>query len=434
MAYGRWRSRRWHGSALSLVGVMALVLALTLGMGGGGLGASALAALQDGTPDPAESPAATETVEPEATEAATEAPTEAPAADIDLAVSDDEINRDAPGAAIVAQGLVYVESDEIVWRARQIDIPAVADAVSIGADDASFLLQRTGETVVRNDVTNKRTRIEVGEAFFAPAGDAYTRANYVEAESQAWLVELTVPDAEPDTATGGDVFYESESFGDVPTGTYDAELTRGVLFPDEEDFFLVQTGSAMVMATYGSIEVTSGTDPAVTLEVGDGQLVTGDVAIRNGGPEPVAYVVAAIGAPVADPAATDDGEDATPGATDDGTPEAADPVDDGDVTEDVTGDAADDVTGDASGGVPVVDGDDGTDSDGDRLTDAQEAQLGTDPFVQDTDGDGIDDGTEVIDFGTDPINPDSDADGFSDGDEQYIFGTDPLDASSFPEE
>ncbi len=418
MAYGKWWSRRWHGRALSLVGVMALVLALTLGMGGGGLSAGALAALQEGTPDPAESPVATETVEAEPTEAATEAP----AADIDLAVSDEEINRDAPGAAIIAQGLVYVESDEIVWRARQIDIPTVEDAVSIGADNVSFLVQRTGETVVRNDVTNKRTRIEVGEAFYAPAGDAYTRANYVEAESQAWLIELTVPDAEPDTLTGGDIFYESETFGDVPTGTYDAELTRGVLFPDEEDFFLVQTGSAMVMATYGSIEVSSGTDAPVTLEVGDGQLVTGDVAIRNGGPEPVAYVVAAIGAPVADPVAADDAPGATPGATDDGTPQAADPVDEGDAT------------GDATGGVPVVEGDDGTDSDGDRLTDAQEAELGTDAFTQDTDADGIDDGTELIDFGTDSLNPDSDADGFSDGDEQYSFGTDPLDASSFPEE
>ena len=418
MAYGKWWSRRWHGRALSLVGVMALVLALTLGMGGGGLSAGALAALQEGTPDPAESPVATETVEAE--------PTEAPAADIDLAVSDEEINRDAPGAAIIAQGLVYVESDEIVWRARQIDIPTVEDAVSIGADNVSFLVQRTGETVVRNDVTNKRTRIEVGEAFYAPAGDAYTRANYVEAESQAWLIELTVPDAEPDTLTGGDIFYESETFGDVPTGTYDAELTRGVLFPDEEDFFLVQTGSAMVMATYGSIEVSSGTDAPVTLEVGDGQLVTGDVAIRNGGPEPVAYVVAAIGAPVADPVAADDAPEATPGATDDGTPQAADPVDEGDATGDDTGDA--------TGGVPVVEGDDGTDSDGDRLTDAQEAELGTDAFTQDTDADGIDDGTELIDFGTDSLNPDSDADGFSDGDEQYSFGTDPLDASSFPEE
>ncbi|MDQ3167625.1 MAG: hypothetical protein M3P94_03140 [Chloroflexota bacterium] len=433
MAYGRWWSRRWHGGALSVVGMMALVLSLTIGIGGGGLSAGALAALQDGTPDPAESPEAieaTEVAEPDPTEAPTEVPEEDLATDIDFAVSDDEVNRDAPGAAVIAQGLVYVESDEIVWRARQIDIPAVEDAVSIGADNASFLLQRTGATVVRNDVSNKRTRIEVGEAYYAPAGDAYTRANYVEETSQAWLVELTVADAEPDTATGGDVFYESDPFGDVATGTYDAELTRGVLFPDEEDFFLVQTGSAMVLATFGSIEVSSGTDAPVTLEVGDGQLVTGDVAIRNAGPEPVAYVVAAIGTAVPDPVATGTTADATPGASDDGTPEAADVADD---TADVPDNTADD-GGDTAGGVPVIDGDDGTDSDSDRLTDAQEAALGTDPAAQDSDGDGIDDGTEIIDFGTDPLNPDSDADGFSDGDEQYTFGTDPLDAASFPDQ
>ena len=42
------------------------------------------------------------------------------------------------------------------------------------------------------------------------------------------------------------------------------------------------------------------------------------------------------------------------------------------------------------------------DSDGDGLSNLQEAQLGTNPNVPDTDGDALLDGAEVMRFGTDP--------------------------------
>jgi len=63
--------------------------------------------------------------------------------------------------------------------------------------------------------------------------------------------------------------------------------------------------------------------------------------------------------------------------------------------------------------VPAV-----VDSDGDGLNDRTELELGTDPAAADTDGDGLDDGTELTN-GTSPLAPDSDHDGISDG-------TDPL--------
>ncbi|HSP42276.1 MAG TPA: sialate O-acetylesterase, partial [Luteolibacter sp.] len=55
---------------------------------------------------------------------------------------------------------------------------------------------------------------------------------------------------------------------------------------------------------------------------------------------------------------------------------------------------------------------------GDGLTNLQEYQLGTNPLLADTDGDGLDDGPEVAGAGnrppTDPLNPDTDGDGLSD--------------------
>lgn len=67
------------------------------------------------------------------------------------------------------------------------------------------------------------------------------------------------------------------------------------------------------------------------------------------------------------------------------------------------------------------------DSDGDGLSNLQEAQLGTNPNVPDSDADALLDGAEVMRFGTDPLNPDTDSDGLSDGDEIRLstFPTNP---------
>lgn len=54
------------------------------------------------------------------------------------------------------------------------------------------------------------------------------------------------------------------------------------------------------------------------------------------------------------------------------------------------------------------------DQDGDGLSIAQEVSAGSDPTLFDTDGDGIDDGSEISIYGTKPYATDSDADGQSD--------------------
>lgn len=55
------------------------------------------------------------------------------------------------------------------------------------------------------------------------------------------------------------------------------------------------------------------------------------------------------------------------------------------------------------------------DWDGDGLSDTEERARGTNPYNQDTDGDGLKDGLEARTNGLDPLQPDSDGDGMNDG-------------------
>lgn len=58
-----------------------------------------------------------------------------------------------------------------------------------------------------------------------------------------------------------------------------------------------------------------------------------------------------------------------------------------------------------------------TDSDGDGITNFKEKEIGTDPYLMDTDSDGLIDKIEVEYTKTDPLKTDTDEDGIKDGDE-----------------
>ncbi|HEX2021165.1 MAG TPA: putative metal-binding motif-containing protein [Candidatus Thermoplasmatota archaeon] len=71
------------------------------------------------------------------------------------------------------------------------------------------------------------------------------------------------------------------------------------------------------------------------------------------------------------------------------------------------------------------------DSDGDGLLDIGELAIGAEPFVRDTDRDGLLDGPEVHAYGTSPVDADTDGDLHGDGTE-VDAGSDPEDPTSVP--
>lgn len=70
------------------------------------------------------------------------------------------------------------------------------------------------------------------------------------------------------------------------------------------------------------------------------------------------------------------------------------------------------------------------DSDNDGLYDAEEEKLGTNPEKADTDGDGLNDSSEVDVYDTDPLSTDTDGDGVSDYDEVKEYNTNPKKADT----
>ncbi|HEY8445575.1 MAG TPA: hypothetical protein VIL01_00550 [Thermomicrobiales bacterium] len=348
---------------------------------------------------------------------AQEATPESPAPSADLPPTREQV---------IAQGLAIFDTEPAIWRVTEIEPPSEEDAASF-VGDVSFTLQISGATVIRNDVTLKRARLEPGEAYFMSAGDPYTRYAVTD-NSVIWIIDYLPPDA--DEIEGGTVVFETEPIERFPPGTRDMELIRNVLLPGEAAPYPSHQRESIILVTEGTVDV-GGTQ----LNAGQGLMVLERPVITNAGDGPASYVVVAIGARVLNPgertsSGDEDEEEATPTPEPEASPAAASPT-------------------------PTPELVPNADEDGDGLTNADEQQRGTDPFEADTDGDGLDDGAEVNEHqtdptnadtdgdgledgaevnsaGTDPNNPDTDGDGTSDGDEALVFGTDPTDPNDRP--
>lgn len=306
-----------------------------------------------------------------------------------------------PAGQTIAHGLAFLPAEAAVWRVREIEPPGPG-AAEAEAGDFAFTLQIDGVTVIRNDVTLKRARLEPGEAFFLSAEDPYTRWADAELPSISWIIDLAAPDTE------GDAIFVSEPVEDWPGGARDIELLRNYVQPGQVAALPGHSGAALVVVTGGTVEVAGEGVEQQTLETGGGLLAPGELQLRAAGDGTATYIAVLIGQSVLEQSAAAEREAAEGDEEPAADEEPAEPE-----------------------ATPTPDTGPEGDPDGDGLTNQQEEGAGTDPQNADSDDDGMRDGRE-IELGTDPLNPDTDGDGASDGDEALVFGTDPLDPNDTP--
>jgi uncharacterized cupin superfamily protein len=265
-------------------------LAIALGLfvtGVGGFNSPTSAvAMQESTPE--DDPDAEETPEegeesPEATEPGRSA---GPVSDLSLS---------AGQPAVLAQGLTFVSEGEKVWTVTEIDVPELEDAESDSGGSAIFL-QRQGSSIIRNDVTGKRVKLEPGEAFFRAPEDAYTMSADG-SDSKLWSFELVdVDDANQDA------FYEGRKIDGIDEASYDFEMTRFILEPGDTADLPEHNGTALIMVLGGEIEVR-GSDAPTALADGDGQTLlpdSGNATVSNSGSDVAMYVYLSLGDEVSD--------------------------------------------------------------------------------------------------------------------------------------
>ncbi len=354
---------------------------------------------------------------------------------------------------VIAQGLAVPPESASRWRVREIE-PLSADEAGPLTPDFSFAYQRSGATIIRNEVTGKRTRIEPGEAYYFSADDEYTRFRDGSDPSKTLIIEFVATDASTDV--DGQIQFDSDAIESFPAGTYDYELYRARLDGAQKTAFPAHSGPALIFVIEGSIEITPNGGSASSLAANNGLIVEGEANI-TAGKDGAIYIVAAFGDRVLDPGEEPPATEAaaTPEPTESAaTPEPTEPAATPEASKNATPVAA------KTSATPVVEptakplapsadedrdgllnGQEKTlgtdplnaDTDGDGLKDGDEVQrYKSDPTKKDTDGDGLKDGDEITKSKTDPTKADTDGDGTSDGDEWFLYGTDPTDKTSKP--
>lgn len=350
-------------------GLMTLIIAFVIMLSTLPLASNGVLAQDDAevTPDPA-LPTDNAQDEDEGTpDAATD---EEPAADDDPPAEDgdDEGSDTTPSSTdsgpgteegnpvVLAQGLSFLSGDTVAWQVREVDLPRPADAESQSFESV-LVLQRDGETIIRNDLTAKRSRLEAGEGYFIAAADPYTMT----AESRSstvWMFEVV-----PTSDVAADALYESPQIEDYDEGTYDMELIRYVLQPGQTAELPAHTGPALLMSTSGEIEFED--EGGLGLLVGgQGQLIPGEGTVSNATTEPAEYVFAAYGESV------DETTSAAPQATDDAATDetTTDDTTADEAVDDVVEEPADDTSDSLLDDTAEPPADDGTSGDGTFVT------------------------------------------------------------------
>jgi len=234
------------------------------------------------------------------------------------------------GAQVVAQGVVALPEEEVVWRAVRGRAAGAAEAPFVERP-LGFVLA-TGEPILLVDgATGAQTRLGTGEAALTAPGTEQQRAAF-QGERAGYLALELVPAADPPAAAGETVLQTGEPFQPEP-GLHDLDLVRGVLTGEETSTVPDSGAGNAILVTDGAATVAGAAGEPATLLAGelatfDGELVVG-VAGAGGAPgadDQTTFVVAIIGPAVAPVAIETPTPTPLPTPAAEPTPAAAEPT------------------------------------------------------------------------------------------------------------
>ena len=280
---------------------------------------------------------------------------------------------------VIAQSLVGFGDGEFSWQLATLPI-SETEPTAITADPATFVVADGPAAAVATPSGGGSggARLAVGEAVVALPGVGF---DVVAASPEGGtIIGVAIePGAGDGTFTPG-------------AGIRDVDLVRDVLGTNEALIVNAEV-SAFVVVTAGAVD-SAGT----TIADGAAVAMVGNITLINTSPEAATVLVAVVG-PSIGPAIDGASLPQTPSTT-----TSAGGGDDGPTTSSTS------TTTTTTTTEPPAP----TDTDSDGLTDDDETSLGTDPNNQDSDGDGIPDGTEVNSLGSNPLDTDTDSDGLTD--------------------
>ena len=202
----------------------------------------------------------------------------------------------AGAPASLAHGLAYYDGDDLVWQVQEVDVPVISEANSFTSEPA-IIVQREGQSIIRNDFTGKRALLNPGEAYFITADESFT----LMAEDDGvtvWKYTLVDPD---DVAS--DAFYESPTITSVRDNTYDFRLVRYVLNPGETADLPANSGAGLVMPGTGEVQVDHGGQLSLLGldgSRGQGQMLRQPTSIANTGSSATVVFYVLLGETVSD--------------------------------------------------------------------------------------------------------------------------------------
>lgn len=348
-------------------------------------------------------------------------------------------------ARVIAQGIAPLTDQEVVWRAVVYGARPRADA-QVATRPLGFLIASDGTLLLSNDDPETdaedltlEARLAPGEAFLVKPGTAQQRASVTDDAIEYIALELVPADGADDIGSGELLFISAPfiSGGASPDLEFDLDLVSAVLSEQESTTIPDVGRSVAILATDGAIDVIPSGGRRRTLQVGEGDVFSGELEIRpaagdalseggnakrliatqaapNGG---ATFIAAVVGpevplvdqpiptetpVPVQIPVEIPPTEVVVVPTPTEVPPTEVPPTPTTEPTLEPTLEPT--VT-------PTPEGD----LDFDGLTDTLEPQFATDPANRDTDGDLLSDGDEVYVYGTSPTNPNTDGDGCSDG-------------------